>query len=207
MEAQEKILIGSIELFLKYGIKSVTMDFIAEELGVSKRTIYEHFADKTTLLTEGLKYNGQFHQQKIEKLLAESANAIEGLYLIGLENHKKMSQINPSFFIDLHKHYPKVYEAVNRGFLEASRLLMEHLFRQGIDDEIFESRYEVEKLGIVGQKFGEIISRDVDNFGEAEQKNIWHKHFMLPFLSGLCTPKGRELLERYFDSNTGELNV
>jgi len=50
VEVKEKIISGARQLFTKYGIRSITMDMIAEQLGVSKRTIYENFKDKDELL-------------------------------------------------------------------------------------------------------------------------------------------------------------
>ncbi len=199
MDSKEKILIGSMELFAKYGIKSVTMDFIAEHLGVSKRTIYENFKDKNSLLKEGVCHGGKAHGEKLQQLLHESENVIEALYLIGEENQRVMARINPSFFNDLFKHYPLVFKEMNEGFLHVSRRIMEQLFRQGMEEGIFEKEYQVEQLGLVWQKLATMISKDIQEYNGETQMLVWHKHLIEPYLRGICTDKGRILMKQYFE--------
>ena len=64
MEVRDRIVIESGQLFARYGIRSMTMDALAEEMGISKRTIYERFKDKDTLLLEVIKY---FKQRTAEE--------------------------------------------------------------------------------------------------------------------------------------------
>ena len=109
MEPQEKILKTSLELFFKYGIKRVTMDDIAKELGMSKKTIYQFYKEKDVLVDQLC----QFEMLKQEKIFKEinglAKDPIHELMLISLKMSDMMQHINPIFFIDLQKYYPNAF--------------------------------------------------------------------------------------------------
>ena len=69
MEVRERIIVESGHLFGRYGIRTMTMDALAEEMGISKRTIYERFKDKDTLLMEVLRYYKNLTEQESLKLV------------------------------------------------------------------------------------------------------------------------------------------
>ena len=75
-------------LFGKYGIRSMTMDALAEEMGISKRTIYERFKDKDTLLLEVITYYKQQTAEEAHKIIDQSDNAIEAMFRIMRDHHQ-----------------------------------------------------------------------------------------------------------------------
>jgi AcrR family transcriptional regulator len=97
VEVRERILIESGQLFGKYGIRSMTMDALAEEMGISKRTIYERFKDKDTLLLEVIRYYKSQTEEEAHRLMDQSDNAIEALFRIMKMTIGQMMQMNPSF--------------------------------------------------------------------------------------------------------------
>ncbi len=82
VEVRERIIVESGLLFGKYGIRSMTMDALAEEMGISKRTIYERFRDKDTLLLEVIRYYKKQTKENAHNLIDQSDNAIEALFRI-----------------------------------------------------------------------------------------------------------------------------
>lgn len=116
MENQEEFLEFAISKFLKFGSKRFTLDDLAHEMGVSKKTIYRHFSSKEEIVQESLKYLLNKVQNEItEAIEKEKNNPIQGIisiYRIGLNNLKKFS---PSFLLGLQKYYPKANELFN-GF-------------------------------------------------------------------------------------------
>src|SRR3954464_10578935 len=100
MEPQEKILKTSLALFFKYGIKHITMDDIAKELGMSKKTIYQFFKEKDDLvnqLCEAQLKVQEFQFKEVEKL---STDPIHEIILISQKMRALMQSINPNFFLD-----------------------------------------------------------------------------------------------------------
>jgi len=205
MNARERIMMGAMDLFARDGIWSVTMDAIAAELGVSKRTIYENFKDKTELLREGIIAGGELHDKTLNEIVNNSPNVIDALYRIGKENHQTMQKINPRFFSDLKKHYPEILELVRRDYTAKSRKFMLKLFRQGADEGVFEKNINMDIVASVWMQLvdlaesterGEVIS---DSWSVKE----WHFHLFIPYLRGVSTDKGRALIEHYLENIEG----
>src|SRR4051812_1964259 len=110
METKERILKGAEELFFRYGIKSITMDDIAKELGMSKKTIYQFYKDKDevvhTLMQEKLKEDERDFRCAAE----QSGNVVEEVF-----SHMKLmstifGKINPNIFYDLQRFHPKSWQ-------------------------------------------------------------------------------------------------
>tara|TARA_R110002050_G_scaffold536_3_gene3799 strand:- start:4205 stop:4795 length:591 start_codon:yes stop_codon:yes gene_type:complete len=114
MENQEEFLEFAISKFLKFGSKRFTLDDLAHEMGISKKTIYRYFSSKEEIVQESLKYLLTGVQTEItEARKREKNNPIQGvisIYRIGLDNLKKFS---PSFLLGLQKYYPRANELFN----------------------------------------------------------------------------------------------
>ncbi|MCH8535740.1 MAG: TetR/AcrR family transcriptional regulator [Flavobacteriaceae bacterium] len=107
---KEKILNKSAELFLEYGFKSVTMDEIATELAVSKKTIYTYFNNKSKLVEEVSKFvTHQIHQQ-IDTVIAQQLNPIDELFEIKRTVMKRLKDEKSSPQYQLEKYYPEIYQ-------------------------------------------------------------------------------------------------
>ena len=132
-------------LYRKYGIKSVTMDDVARELGISKKTLYLHFSDKDDLVVQVLNYEANNRAVEFKKIYDQNLNAIEEL----LEVNKLMNHIlrehSTVVDYDLKKYYPehfaknqelrrdKMYESVMNNMKKGKD---EGLFRADLNEEI-----------------------------------------------------------------------
>lgn len=117
---QKKALIleKATEVFLKFGIKSVTMDDMARELAMSKKTLYNHFQDKNDLVVQIIKLKTNNDRLECKTIIHEAENAIDELYHISAYVAEMMSHIHPSVFYDLRKFHP-----------EASTILHNHKWK------------------------------------------------------------------------------
>lgn len=111
---KEKILQYAADKFLSHGFKSVTMDDIASEMGVSKKTLYQHFSNKTALVKETVTFVMSNINCNIDLLRQEGINPISELFkVISLVQHTlKDEKSSPQF--QLMKYYPKIYNAVRQ---------------------------------------------------------------------------------------------
>jgi len=202
MNARQRIMIGAMDLFARDGIRSVTMDAIAAELGISKRTIYENFRDKTELLREGIIAGGDLHGKALDEIMENAPNVIDALYRIGKENHQVMQKINPRFFSDLKKHYPDILELVTRDYTTKSRKFMLRLFRQGVEEEVFEQSINMEIVASVWIQLVDLAqnSQESDVLSDSWSVKEWHFHLFMPYLRGISTDKGRELIRQYLEN-------
>ncbi|MCK4677726.1 MAG: TetR/AcrR family transcriptional regulator, partial [Bacteroidales bacterium] len=96
-------------LYTEYGIKSVTMDDVAHELSISKKTLYQHFADKKDLVLAVLKEDYRKRQIDFSSILNNKVNAIEELFLYYKLQIRIIRDHKPSFVYDLKKYYPDIF--------------------------------------------------------------------------------------------------
>lgn len=143
-------MIGAASVFMSYGIKSVTMDDLARELGISKKTIYLYFKDKNDLIESILTEQLNKDQHQCIEVREDAENAIESFYKVISMVTENMGRIHPSVFYDLQKYHPKAWlkveehpkvfvrEVIRRN-IERGRL--EGLYRNDFDEEILGQMY------------------------------------------------------------------
>lgn len=140
----------STQLFMRYGIKSVTMDDVARELGISKKTLYKYFTDKNELVMGILNAKLELDTHFCSNCTITSANAIEELFNISKFVLEQVGQINPVVFFDLKKYHPQGWELMRNhkwNFILNSireniqRGIQEGLYRSDLDIEITSRLY------------------------------------------------------------------
>src|SRR6201996_5981475 len=106
----ERIIEGGEELFLKAGIKSVTMDDIAKHLGISKKTIYHFFKDKNELVVALVKKKLKEDETQMDDIIARSENVIGGMIDMMKCSEDIFSRINPIVIHDMQKYHPDAWK-------------------------------------------------------------------------------------------------
>lgn len=204
MTHKEKILQGSKELFRRFGIRNITMDEIAKQLGISKKTIYQEFPDKDSLVHSLMITDLERYHLEFEKIYADSENLVDEVFTI----MKKMSEIytncNPILFYDLEKHYPKTWKAfsdfkfkfiLNHVEQSIEKGKKDGLVRQDVDARILSLlRIEEITMATAGTVF------PLDKFSILEVQLALTEHF----LYGICTLKGHKLVNKYKKLNEDE---
>ena len=137
-------------LFFKYGIKSVTMDDISRELGISKKTLYNHVKDKNELVTKVIEMEMTHHECQMNSFSDNSMNAIEELLEMNKQVNENIKHLNPVFKYDLRKYYPelfrkfqeanhnKLFQAIIRNIQKGKE---EGYFRQELNEDIIARLY------------------------------------------------------------------
>ncbi|MDB5145664.1 MAG: hypothetical protein JWQ66_4377, partial [Mucilaginibacter sp.] len=110
MSQTERIISGGEELFLKAGIKSVTMDDIAKHLGMSKKTIYQFFKDKNELVFALVRKKLQDDEDQMCAIISKSGNVIEEMINMMKCSEEIFSRINPIVIHDLQKYHPEAWK-------------------------------------------------------------------------------------------------
>lgn len=194
---KEKIISESIELFMKYGVRSVTMDDIAKHLGMSKKTIYQHFKDKEEIILLSTSIYFEKEQKDMEELENGTENAVEHLYNLSVCLRERLRNINSSVLFDLKKYYKGAWNnyqkhkhdvIFNSVFNNLKRGMAEGLFRNDINPEI-----------LAYLRMGEIeLSFDKEYFPEEKfTLGEIHEQLFEHFTQGILSEKGFELLETY----------
>jgi AcrR family transcriptional regulator len=134
---KEKIIAKASDLFLKLGFKSVTMDDIAGEMCISKKTIYKYFCNKEILIEESTAMVHKEIHQIIDSIVAKKHNAIEENFEIQKMFKEMFKASDTSPVYQLKKHYPDIYEKVmSREINECNAV-----FKQNIENGIQQGLY------------------------------------------------------------------
>jgi AcrR family transcriptional regulator len=197
MEIQDRIRQKADELFRRYGIRSVTMDEIATQLGMSKKTIYQYYTDKDQLVDAVAVDEIQFSQECCMRDTAASENAIDEIFKVMEFVEEMFRNMNPSMLHDLEKYHPAGYrkflEHKNKFLYEMvkkniERGIKEELYRPEIDVEIM-ARFRLETMMIAFNS--DLFPTSKFNFVKLQQEILEH------FLYGLATLKGYKLILKY----------
>jgi AcrR family transcriptional regulator len=141
-----QIISGSIELFRQFGIRSISMDDIARQLGISKKTLYQYVDSKTELLRESFARMNNDFSDDVAELRSKNLNAIDELLEMSHRVNEEISQFSISNIYDLQKYYPEIYkEHLNQKKQGAYEFICENL-RNGIQQGIYRSEQDVELI-------------------------------------------------------------
>ncbi len=150
IEDFKSILSKVRELYMKYGIKSITMDDVARELGISKKTLYQFVTDKDELVGKFIDNEVEIRQEQICRCFGTGLNAIEELLEISAFMNRMMKDQNPATEHDLKKYYPHHFHRIvtirrermyDYIILNLKKGKEEGLYRSDLDEEVIAKLY------------------------------------------------------------------
>ncbi|MFT5745088.1 MAG: AcrR family transcriptional regulator [Paraglaciecola sp.] len=195
MITRDLIIKKATELFVEHGVKSITISKIVNELHTSKRTIYNHFEDKPALLKAVLAVYHAKIKAENEAVLDDSENVIEAMGRLLQKIIQRSHQVNPSFFNDILHYYPGL---LNESYQETGNFAHQEMIdmaRWGKEDGVFVEDLDIE---VVGKTVLAMLKMLKDNAMFPVSKYSKERltfGMLVPYLKGLCTPKGLELVE------------
>lgn len=202
MEPKERILQKAHELFLRYGIRSVSMDEIAAQVGMSKKTVYQYYADKEELVSAVFTGIMMHNKQACSRDREHAENALHEVFLAFDMIQEMFAEMNPSVLFDMQKYHPATFAEFKKykdGFLyqmirnNIERGIAEGFYRAEIDVEIL-TRYRLHSM---------MLAFDADVFPTNRTQLVHIEHQILEhFLFGLATSKGQKLIEKYRNQRT-----
>lgn len=181
---------------MKYGIKSITMDDVARELGISKKTLYQYVTDKDDLVGKFVDNEIELRQEEIFKCFGIGFNAIEELFEISIFMNRLIREQNPATEYDLKKYYPQHYQKTLKARREGIYEYIHLNLKKGIKEGLY--RKEMNK-DIVAKL---LLSRTEDSninelFTKEEFASIKLFAELLTYhIRGIATEKGIVVLEK-----------
>ena len=201
-----KIIEKVTQLYRQYGIKSVTMDDVARELGISKKTLYEHFEDKEDLVSKVVEYALDERRSSLNEINTMNLNAIEELFHYHKFQTDLLKQYSPPIEYDLKKYYPELFKKI----LEIKREYMykivlnnlkkgkkQGFYRKDLDEEIISRLFVFRMEGLQSNEFFTI---------EQLSSPVFFRELFNYHIRGIANEKGIETLEHHIKQKKQVVN-
>jgi AcrR family transcriptional regulator len=188
-------------LYRKYGIRSMTMDDVARELSISKKTLYENFKDKEELVISIIRHHIDHFNNRHQEIKKSGSNAIDSHLEISREVTQFLNQLNPSVTYDIRKYYPEAWSILMEHKRKNILKNMVSNLKKGIREGLYRSDFNPEVIAVLyflwiesvmqSDLFQETGSTAVEIFNE-----IFRYH-----IRGIASKKGLEYLEKKLTQN------
>lgn len=194
---QTKILLKARDLMLQSGLRQVTMDDLAHQLGISKKTIYQYYKDKVDLVKAVVNLELKDHELTCKDCKSKAENAIHEMFLL-MENMKAMTQtMNPNSMMELEKHFSDAFDMIKNHKDEFLFSLIKQNLMKGIEEGCYRKDLDIDiiskfRLETVFIPFN-LRLFPLNKFNSIEV----HTQLMEHFVYGLMTVKGHELMDQY----------
>jgi AcrR family transcriptional regulator len=201
MSQKQRILEGAFELFMQAGIKSVTMDDIAKHLGMSKKTIYQHFSDKNELVVELVKERLEHDKKDINDIMAQSGNVIEKMLNMMKCSEDLIARMNPIVMHDMQKYHSDAWKEFQAFKAEIMVDTLVDLLNKGKEQGYIRPEIDAKIMALMR------VAQIETGFNNAvfpyTEFNVWtvQQQFFEHFNYGICTLKGYKLLNEYQNIN------
>lgn len=203
MGEEIKILDRCERLFLRYGIKSVTMDDVSRELAISKKTLYQYFENKDALVKKVTEHHFDNENKFVDGVLTQSKTAIDQMFAIAQWMHKLSKDMNVSLVFDLKKYHPDAWQV----FIHHRNTTVFNCIKENVERGIREGLYREElNPDFIARMYIARVEMFIDP--EVFPPDLYATEKIFPVfldyhLHALATPKGIKYLEKLKTQNNG----
>ena len=193
-----RILIKAENLFLRYGIKSVSMDDIARELGISKKTLYQAVENKKDLLMQVIQAHVAAELEEMNTIQDEATDAIDEMLRVTQYVLPTLRQMSPTVIYDLQKYYQEVWQLIEGYHNEHIFNMIKTNVERGISEGIYRDDFNADIVAklYVG-KTVLVIDEDLFPLKNYNKENLF-KEYIKYHIRGIASAKGLKLLEKHF---------
>ncbi len=199
MENKERILEKAHDLFMQYGIRSITMDEIAAQLGISKKTIYQFFTDKDAMVEAVVNdvINGNEEDCRGFSLAAE--NAVHEIFMAMDFTQEMLKAMNPQIMYDLEKHHPSAYKRLKQYKYQFLFSTIKENLERGAREDIYRTDLNID-LTTRHRIESAFMPFNQEAFPQNKYPmNQTCQELAILFLHSVCNPKGKKLIEKYLN--------
>jgi len=197
MDTLTKILSSAIDLFRQYGFKTITMDDVARKAGISKKTLYQHFANKQELVSETISWFQQHIADKCSEHFTQSENAVEGMVrVMGLFNEVNRN-MNPLTLFEMERYFPDCFQRFKCSIEDKDIVRIKENLQEGIEQGYYREEINVDFMATYRMELSMIVY--YPNMLVNEKHHMWEvaNEISEHFLYGIMTAKGEKLYKKY----------
>lgn len=199
-ELKNRIIQNASLLFLQHGIKSVTMDFIAGRLGISKRTLYEVFPDKNTLVMASLQHCEEGRQVLFEELTRSSRNTLYLLLGFYEATYNLCVMRVVLFFTDLERYHPQIAEEYEKE-KHSSNEYIAGVLTKGMEEGLIRTDINPHVVAVLLNAQIETLKKSDDLFTSRYTFTEIFETIFKMFLRGISTPEGVRLVDDFMETH------
>ena len=189
---------------MRIGIKSVSMDDIAQILHISKKTIYKCFKDKQDLVNRVIEEKINFEKSTLKKYANSNKNAIQRMIDFSRYISQSKKNLNPTMIYDMQKFYPDQWAKMEEFRTDYFKDTVKNNIKHGIKSGLFRPDINAE---IIALMYITLVSGMVQQFTSAEnnyQFQTIHFQMVSYHLHGICTEEGRTYLKQHINEITNQ---
>ena len=202
MDTKDRILHKANELFFRYGVRSITMDEIAAQCGISKKTIYQFFEDKDALVAAVLDKEIDNTQGRCLDTRDVSENAVHEVFLAMEYVIQMFDSMHSNVMFDLHKHHPESYHKLEQHKSKFLYTVTKENIERGQQEGLYRTELNAEILAYMRLETVFMTVRQELIPRHQYPPSVVMQEISDHFLYGLATPKGLELIEKYKKDRT-----
>jgi len=191
-----EILTRTFELYEKYAIKSVTMDDIARELGISKKTLYQYVPHKNDLVEKAIKYEMMCSGAKHAEIKTMKLNSIEELFEVSKIMNERLKKHNPALLFDLRKYYPSLFKEITATKRKKAYESVLNNLKKGIDEGLYRKEINPDIIAkIYVSRLEQSYNDSIISIAEITSIKVFNE-IMIYHLHGICNEKGLKILNK-----------
>ncbi len=198
MKLDNKILIKAENLFFKYGIKSISMDDLSRELGISKKTLYQSVENKKDLVLQVFQNHATQEMDAVTRIQKESGDAIDEMIEVVKYVIPTLRKITPTVLFDMQKYYQEIWQMMEDHNNKEIYKFIEENIKKGIEQGVYREEVRpdiIAKLYVGKTMF--LIDEEVFPLRDYNKENLFKEH-MQYHIRGIATTKGLKLFAKHF---------
>lgn len=196
MDEELKSILEKVRhLYIRYGIKSVTMDDVSHELGISKKTLYQHVADKNDLVFKVFDLEINDSSTKFVCCYSTNSNAIEQLFDVHKWVVSRMKEYSPVSDYDLKKYYPDIYRKLERVRKDRMFEFVVRNMQKGKEEGLYRDDLDVDIISKIHvSRIQNTFDSELLTNEEKTSLKVFYEFFVY-HIRGIASEKGIRLLE------------
>jgi AcrR family transcriptional regulator len=197
MADKNTVLVHAAKMFLKNGIRGITMDDIANDLGISKRTLYDFFESKELIISQIVDTHIENENKAFDNILKQSENSIDMILKLSKFIFVMYHKLHPSVLSDLKKYYSAIWQRIEKFHNDSIRQIIEINLMKGIEEQLYRSNIDPIIISMFYVKQLQLFSDDENIHLDKKTKAEVIEQFVDHNMYGLMTNDGIKYYEQH----------
>lgn len=194
-ESHKKIVEESVQLFLKFGIRSVTMDDVARELGISKKTLYKFVGNKTELVEQGVKMTFGRIMEDMKEIASNTENAIDELFKMDEYFDNMLRTQHPAMMFQLKKYHAETFHWLEGSKVKFILNTTLNNLKRGTAQGYYRKEINQEHIAYIYLAHAVVMESELIPETICESSEFHHEH-VIYHIRGIGTAKGLDYLQQ-----------